>query len=496
MRVTRLLAIAFAMTCVSVAADANGGKKSSAAPKRAAAQQLCNGTFSNGVSIKVGLAVYMPDVGYIDKTTPLIPVNSQTPCDVHTFAWNQFLYLTQNLLGGPGPRFMQMAPWYNTLTTGAKPGAYPGGATDLRTAMLDQGQAGTDGHLLDVAGQTVRYDIRFDENMYTSIVAQNFYTAPLYNTACNPDFANNGACKNNDKIWMIPAGANEHPEPGATELKTAWRDFGTPSGCPASEFFCQGRFGLVGFHFVNKTFSHGEWIWASFEHVANAPDCTVGGDTPIAPMSPINSSWSFFNTQTVPSGVMSSKTCNVAMPPGQCNTNPNPSGDRKTWVPTNVCRTDLIAAGGASSANCGSANSSNDVACLNATIMPQRSGVWRNYKLVGAVWVQGGMGPNTDFRIQNFQTQVPNIPYVAPAGFVHLANTAIETWLQPGSTGYDPFGNNATGAGCFECHHQPSSFGSSKQADLSHFPGKLPLLKLQALRNSLLPANSTVPAPK
>ncbi len=73
MRATRLLAIACAMTCMSVSAEANGGKKSSAAPKHAAAQQLCNGTFSNGVSVNTGLAVYMPDVGYIDKTTPLIP---------------------------------------------------------------------------------------------------------------------------------------------------------------------------------------------------------------------------------------------------------------------------------------------------------------------------------------------------------------------------------------------------------------------------------------
>ena len=497
-----LAIVAFAslacLAIVSPAAAKPTAKSTAKSTAKVTVGRLCTGTFSNGVKINVGTAVYMPDVGYIDKTTPAITAANQTVCDVHTFAWNQFLYLTQNDSTG-NPRFMSMAPWYNAMTTGAKPGAYPGGPTDLRTAFLDQGQAGTDGHLLDVAGNTVRYDIRFDANMYASIVDQNYYTAPLFNTACNPDPANSGNCKNNDKIWMIPSGANEHPEPGAIEVKTAWRDFGTPAACPASQFYCQGRFGLVGFHYVNKTFSHGEWIWASFEHVANDPDCAAGGDTPIAQNSPINSSWSFFNPATAGQGVMSSKICSITSGSPQCNTNPNPNGDGKTWVAVNVCRADSIPAGGASPGNCLVGNQINapNVACLNAVIMPQRSGVWKNYKMVGSVWTAGGMGPNQDFRIQIFQTQVQGLPFVAPSGFTHLADTTMETWLQNGSTGYDPFGTNATQAGCFLCHNEPSGFGpGNRQADMSHFPGKLPLLKLQALQKSLLRADSTEPAPK
>lgn len=462
---------------------------------RAAAPTACTGTFSNGTAINVAKAANMVDVGYVSKTvTPqAIPVGSQTPCDVHSFAWNQFLYLTQSDPKTPGtPRFLQFAPWYNALTLGPKPAAYPGGSTALQTAFIDlnQAQAGSAGHLLDVQNQTVRYDIRFDQYMYSSIVDQNLYTAGLYAAKCNPDPATN-KCKNNN-IWMIPIGANESPEPGATELKTAWRDFGSAANCPSAQFYCNGRFALVGFHFVNKTFSHGEWIWASFEHVANAPDCAPGGDTTIAPKSPINTAWSFFNPATVPSSVMSSKTCNVTSSPPQCNANPNPSGDGSSWVAVNVCRTDKIAAGGTSAANCtiGPANSAGNVACLNATILPQRSGVWRNYKLVGAVWAQGGIGPNVDFRIQGFQSQTnPPVAYLTPVGFVHLANTTIETWLQNGATGYDPLKANGTKAGCFFCHNEPSS---RSQADLSHFPGKLPLL--QALRNSLLGANSTAKA--
>ena len=64
----------------------------------------------------------------------------------------------------------------------------------------------------------------------------------------------------NLKMWMSPSGANEHPEPGSIEMKTSWRDFGTAAACPTSHFHCQGRFGLVGLHYVNKTFSHGECL--------------------------------------------------------------------------------------------------------------------------------------------------------------------------------------------------------------------------------------------
>lgn len=488
---------AFAFPAAMITTADSAGQTAPAA----AAPMLCNGTFSNGARINAGAAVYMPDVGYIDKNTPVISAAKQTDCDVHTFGWNQFLYLTQSDPKSPTvPRFLQMAPWYNTLTTGRKPGTYPGGPTDLRTAFLDQGQAGTDGHLLDTANQTVRYDIRFDINMYSSIVMQNYYTAALFGKACSPDPRNGGTCLNNAKMWMSPSGANERPEPGSIEVKTSWRDFGTPAACPSSEFYCNGRFGLVGFHYVNKTFSHGEWIWASFEHVANVPDCTAGGDAPIAPLSPIGTSWSFFNPQTVPPGVMSSKVCSVTNNPPQCNANPNPSGDHKTFVAVNVCRTDMLAAGGASTANCtvgATPNNAGNLACLNASIQPQLSGVWKNYKMVGSVWVAGGMGPNQDFRIQNFQQQVPNLPYAVPAGFMHLANTTMETWLQTGSTGFDPFGTNATQSGCFLCHNEPSSYRpGGGQANMSHFPGKLPLIKLQPLLKSLIKATDTVKAPK
>ncbi len=501
MRISTFIAAICTLACAATGAEAAAARKPAAKPASkitttAAPPTSCTGTFSNGVSINVNAAVYMADVGYpYPKQTgvPAISGAAQTVCDLHTFAWNQFLYYTQTASNQTTPRFMQLAPWYNVLTTGAKPGAYPGGSTALQTAYLDLNQAGDGDELLDVSGNAVRYDIRFDVNMYNSIVFQNLYSKAGYYSVCKPNPKNNNLCANNN-IWMTPAGANESPEPGSIEIKTAWRDFLDPSKCPSSQYFCQGRFGLVGFHYVNKTFSHGEWIWASFEHISNAPDCAPGGSSPIGTASPNGQAWGLFNPNTVPPGVISSKTCSVVSPSPQCNTNPNPSGDGKTWVKVNVCRTDMIAAGGASQANCATpgANNPGNVACLNATIMPKLTGVWKNYELIGTLWTKPTQGPNNDFRIQVFQSNTnPPLPpnqYPAPVGFVHLANTAIETWLQMGATGYDPDGDNATQAGCFACHHEPSS---ATQVDLSHFPGKLPTL--QALKASLIPANSTKP---
>jgi hypothetical protein len=457
----------------------------------------CNGTFSNGSKVNVQSPTFLQDVP-----------GDQLFCDFHTFAWNQFIYLIQmqadpNNKGMVTPLFLHMAPWYNLLKPNGSPppGAYPGGSTALAGAPLDQGQAGNDDHLLDVKGATVKYDIRFNSQMYGAIASANLYTQAGYTAGCKPK--HDGNCTN--PLWLPPtsvAGSGQPPNPGALEIKTAWRDFGAANNCPATQFYCNGRFGLVGIHIVQKTQTHGEWIWASFEHVANDPDCYPMGDTPIAPTSPIGSAWSFFNPATAGPSVMSSKMCEVTGKSPQCNANPKYYLTQKLFIykPVNICRTDYLPPGGASANNCASipdgppqrsSNSGGNVACLNATFMPQLSGVWRNYKMIGSQWVRGTTGPTQDFRIQIFQTQQSGLPFGQPVGFPHLANTMMETWFQNGATGYDPFNVNAQQSGCFFCHNLPSA---TFQADLSHYPGKLPQGKLKELMGELLRADSTAPA--
>ncbi|MGH6845027.1 MAG: hypothetical protein ACRECU_09985, partial [Methylocella sp.] len=255
--------------------------KAAAARSSTAPQGQCNGTFSDGTSINVAQPTFLQDVP-----------GGQLFCDFHTFAWNQFIYLTSmqvdpNNGNTVTPLFLHLAPWYNLLLPNGpqSPAAYPGGSTALQATYLDQGQAGTDDHLVDVTNATVLYDIRFNPVMYNAVATG---PPPLYNEAlfaqnCNPGLGPVFACAN--PLWLPPttvAPPAQLPVPGSLEVKSSWRDFGTSANCNPNIFYCNGRFGLAGLHIVQKTQTHGEFIWATFEHVANDPDCYPYGDTPIA----------------------------------------------------------------------------------------------------------------------------------------------------------------------------------------------------------------------
>src|SRR5258707_7044356 len=192
--------------------------------------------------------------------------------------------------------------------------------------------------------------------------------------------------------------------------------------------------------------------------------------------------------------------CEVTGTTPQCNANPKvtSSTDKKsfTYVPVNVCRTVPVQGGGANAVNCQSVpdgpaeqviNSRGNADCLNAKLMPKPQGVWRNYKMIGSLWVRGNTGPETPFTVQIFQSQSGTEEFGEPVGFRNLANTTMETWMQSGSTGYDYFGDNSYQAGCFNCHNLPSSTSGD---DLSHYPGKLPRAALLTRLKELVPANS------
>jgi hypothetical protein len=444
-------------------------------------QTACTGTISDGTSINVASPQALADVP-----------GDQSFCDFHTFAWNEFLYLTQTVQdpndgNASKPRFLSYAPWYNMLQPNGSPapGAFPGGNTALQVHKLDQKQAGIGSDaLVDVAGQTVLYDIRFNQPMYDFIVANNYYTQQGYYAFCQPVTPNQPFtdCANTNQIWLPPTSSGT-TSMGSIEIKTSWRQF--PGGdCPSTQMYCSGKnLGLVGLHIAQKTATHGEWIWASFEHVANVPDCAGGSSTPIAPLSPLGTAWSFFDPAKAPPSVMATKTCDVSSPlTGQCNLDPHdpPGTQSNVFRQVNICRTDALPAGGASTANCALssdaplANSAGNAACLNATLQPQLAGIWKNYQLIGTLWTQHTQAPNANFCIDVFQncSSAPASTVKTAVGFPNLANTTLETFLQMGSTSYDPNGSglsNANKAGCFGCHNPDAQ---NTDTDLSHFPSK------------------------
>jgi hypothetical protein len=449
-------------------------------------QTLCNGTFSNGTQIN------------ISNPQPLgeVPLPTQSFCDFHTFAWNQFLYLTQTVqdpndpVTPTKPRFLSYAPWYNMLVQDGspKPGAFPGGSTTLEVGRLDQKQAGAgQDALVDVAGQIVLYDIRFNQPFYDAILSKNFYTQAGYYSFCKPKTPSQPFtdCSNPEQVWM-PWG--DGTAMGSVELKSAWRQF-PGNDCPADQMYCVGsNLGLVGLHIAQKTPTHGEWVWASFEHVANTPDCQPGSSTPIDTQSPLGTPWSFFNPKTAPAGVMQTKTCGVTTASPQCNLDPHKGTG---FQQVNICRTDSLPSGGASSTNCAvtsstsqdpQANSPGNVSCLNATVRPQLTGVWKNYEHIGTLWTKHTQPPDQDFWIETFQQPKLNAPMKVAVGFPHLANTTLETYLQIGATAYNPNGSglsNANKAGCFGCHNPVAQ---DTDTDLTHWPSKFDDLAKPRLR--------------
>jgi hypothetical protein len=150
-------------------------------------------------------------------------------------------------------------------------------------------------HVLVAQNHTlVRYLAAFDQNQFNLIVA-----GKLYDQANLPP--QNGSA---------PTAATTAPD-GTITIKSAWVEMNGLKTDPTEFFtrsallqdpmtgFCKtATVGLVGLHIVQKTKSSPQWIWASFEHVKNAPPSGAapaagftfndGSGTPMPPDAPLN----------------------------------------------------------------------------------------------------------------------------------------------------------------------------------------------------------------
>ena len=220
-----------------------------------------------------------------------------------------------------------------------------------------------------------------------------------------------------------PAAANLRLPAGAIEVKASWVPMskshpnanlfykikGFQVQRPDGSTYVPDFMALTGFHLVFATKGHPELIWATFEHVANAPDgpC-VAGTAPPAPFQ----GWTFNNVkdtdctninQFVKGAVPGSK------PPPPVN---------------QVVR--VTPFGGGDAENVAAIQS------LNASVLAQlgADSVWRNYFLVGSLWTKNGQLP----------------PAAAnEAGSLMLANATMETFRQDKN--------------CFDCHTNATASG-------------------------------------
>jgi hypothetical protein len=392
-----------------------------------------------------------------DPSLPKDVAGDQSNCDFHRFMWQSFLYLVQPDESGSNVReFETFMPAYGVFVgpgeTPAAWGSVPKPAYCQGVNPPDAGylfsnltlQAGSDLPLIDASLNDVFYGVSVNEAAYRFITGCDLYKAQCALTLA-PDLLTPGGMAVVDIPAKYPALA--FPDQ-AIELKTAWKILTDEEIASKTFYTTQGAvlssggdcrenvtLGLVGMHIISKTPTHPEFIWATFEHKNNAPDCTAPGAQP-----PLGGEWTFFDAN-----------CK-----GDCSTNEYVKG--KT---TQVCRMhpwgDPTVGVFPNNLNCDSVPppgyicdpdvqdyiikpNTENLKALNASVTAMLQGLpdddpnrlWANYELVGNVWTIDGVLP------PNLQTQ---------RGSLSSANTTMETYVQNGEA------NVTNPNNCFSCHN-------------------------------------------
>jgi len=365
------------------------------------------------------------------------PGNSN--CSFHQWSWQMFLWLTQEVNGEP--RFLSFASPRSLLNleeADASPlTRKPAGAVSLDEYL----QAGTDGILVDQNGRSIYY------SQYLNPVFVDFINS---NSLTNPE-----TVRSMDPATTFPIQDNR----GAMELKVSWsvvqedddvsnkfttsaeiaklvnRDGNIVIDYSQTE---QIELALIGFHIGGIVNNHPEMIWATFEHMDNAPNVPpeLGLGSPVS-----DQDFKFYKANTTLEN---------------CNINPASSNrlrldeSTQTLTPiTEVCR--LYEFGNQSGVD--PTNDAN-IASLNRQIqgqLTQNNDVWANYREIGAIWFLDG---------SNLQPGLSLTTDQLLTGSVSLSNSTIETFTQRQSTM-----NN-----CFRCHNTTQEFPPETGRDLDPLP--------------------------
>lgn len=374
---------------------------------------------------------WFPRTSEPDLTRDLDPEND---CDFYGFSWQYFLYLTQDEKGGDGrPRFLsfetpaslvgvpkvmgfpdvgKLAPEKRKLL------ALTPRVVKPRAGRSFEGinQALTNGVLVDRNGHPVYYAVHVNQR-FADFIRQNGLTTLE-------------ALKALDKNKEFPV--------GSVELKSAWRV--VEAGDDAATFYTtranvpvlkqtdagvvideaaeprEVTVALVGLHVVAVPKGHPEFVWATFEHVENAPDLPAGmGAQSAAPVT--DSDWTF-----CPKGTLAN----------QCNVNPTDSAPSKLKLDPVTQRLTPVtpvfrqfAFGG---------DDPRGVVTLTGSVhekLPKELAVWKNYELIGAVWLDK---PSTSFKVgRTFADD-------ELGGAKSLSSSTMETFTQ------------TLAHNCFACH--------------------------------------------
>ena len=271
-------------------------------------------------------------------------------------------------------------------------------------------QAGGGATIYDQKKNVVYYDVKFSKNM------------------CNVSEIN--------KINNFPT--------GSTELKTAWKVLDVADD--KSKYITMSTqigtdtttktLGMIGFHIAIATTDHPEFVWATFEHDNNAPDC-------IKPQT--TSGWSFASKQCSTDlenkdilGIINCKFNTATQ-----QTDPT----KVTGTATEICREYAY---GSAKGDLKYEENVGDITSLNKNVEKYLKGsytILNNYFNVGAIWVSD---ITQDSIVSNQR------------GSLRLANTVAETVHQDVDLKAGFVSN------CFGCHNYSASGKNTTSGGLSH----------------------------
>lgn len=401
-----------------------------------------------------------------------------TRCDFYQWGSQMFLWLTSGSVDNPV--FSQSPGFYDVSVAVNKQRRFIGNNEPMMLVVrksktndeIELGQAGGGNVLLSQNGSLVYYGLHANDvyAVYTSGIKNKSLTS---NEFPNTQDQLNQVIKYGNASGY-PLGGDKNAL--ALELKTSWVDVKTVvnpfnyilTKAVVPLFDRKGKdpktgkqqwsivgnetktLAMVGMHIVGTVNSHPEMVWATFEHVSNAPDSTYTYTNTLGKtaLKTYNSSghWSFIKSN-VPAPVSITSNAEVSAYTGK-----NPGCVKVPFTPNesecivnikgaNIAPIDVLRLDPWGNDHTKSASIANntDLVSINVSVLSQlKAGdVRKNYIQTGGIWTSKGQiptsGADPDLR-----------------GSLKLANTTMETFYQFHNKSFNP-GN------CFGCHYSSSS---------------------------------------
>ncbi|KIA99913.1 hypothetical protein OA93_03635 [Flavobacterium sp. KMS] len=335
----------------------------------------------------------------------------------------------------------------------------------------EQGQAGSSGALV-ASNNSLVYYITMVNDVYAY-----FLTGIKDKTLKAKEFPTTAAARDSILAYAKLKGFAPPPDPDALamELKTSWveakdlpnaetyitikakipvYDKTDPKLWKLTDKTTVTTLALVGMHVVGSVAGHPEMIWATFEHLKNAPNTAysytdvngkvkqVKGDT--------GKGWLFNDNANDTVGGQNIQNMTVV------NDTLNTDVIKIVNPALNSSKVRRIMAWGVASDTIPNAedktpaNSNSEIISINNAVRKMLVGndIRKNYLLIGATWTSGGVVPNGYSYPYNGTPPTPG----NAIGTGRLANTTMETFFQaPSSNAVASSGTNAV-TSCLYCH--------------------------------------------